>query len=298
MATTLDVPVQQPEVPERHPATSLQKPDPAMQSSLDRARSEFNMMLRYVLSEGLVIDDKTRSLIAQLQQEPEAPHFDTLMEAHGALSKIIAPATPLSLEATEPAPGWFGSLKRPPLVRAMIVIAVIAALGFVYTSLETQNLIVARLNWTFAAALGAVFYVLFTVHGYVKDRTFDPRYNSLYVIRFCLGVLAGLILAIVLENWLLSNNTANTNSTNGFDIRSVGAAVIALLGGFSAEAVYQILQRMVEILLAAVRGDDSGSAKAKASQEASTELLTLADDPAMPQALKSKAIAAAKKLAA
>ena len=44
--------------------------------------------------------------------------------------------------------------------------------------------------------------------------------------------------------------------------------------------------------------DDSDSAKAKASQQASSELLTLADDPDMPAELKSKAIAAAKKLVA
>lgn len=274
-------------------------------SEFEKARDEFNLMLRYVLSEGLPIDDKTRSLIAAVQQgvapallgaAPQGP-FDTLLQAHAALSKIIAPATPLSLEATEPGPGWFASLKRPPLVRAMIIIAIISAVGFVVT-IANKGLITEKLNWTFAAALGAVFYVLFTAHSYVKDRTFDPRYNSLYVIRFFLGVLAGLILAIVLERWFPSTNAGNASNANGQDIRNVGPAVIALLGGFSTEAVYQILQRLVEILLAAVRGDNSDSAKAEASQQASTELLVLADDPAMPPDLKSKAIAAAKKLAA
>jgi hypothetical protein len=281
------------DVQEPSPKKQIRQSNSISQNEFEKARNEFNLMLRYILSEGLEIDDKTRPLIAAVQQdaEPEGPsRFDKLMQAHGALSKVIAPATPLSLEATEPAPGWFGSLRRPPLVRAMIIVAVIAAVGFVYTSIEDpqKSLIVDRLNWMFAAALGAVFYVLFTAHGFVKDRTFDPRYNSLYVIRFFLGVLAGLILAIVLEKW-------RPSAKGSIDL---GPAVIALLGGFSTEAVYQILQRLVEILLAAVRGDDSDRAKAKASQRASTELLALADDPTMPQELKSKAIAAAKKLAA
>ena len=281
------------------PTPDLHEQSSTNRDELGKARDEFNLMLRYVLSEGLPIDDKTRSLIAVVQQGvmPVVPEtaaegpFDTLLQAHAALSKIIAPATPLSLEATEPGPGWFASLKRPPLVRAMIGIAIVAAVGFVATSIEIESkgVITQRLNWTFAAALGAVFYVLFTAHSYVKDRTFDPRYNSLYVIRFFLGVLAGLILAIVTGTEFFNKNAG---------VKELGPSVIALLGGFSTEAVYQILQRLVEILLAAVRGDNSDSAKAKASQQASTELLVLADDPAMPPDLKSKAIAAAKKLAA
>ena len=312
---------------------SINAPEPKSNSTssteFERTQDEFELMLRYTLSEGLDVDDKTQALIAQVQQGLDRGQppvgFDTLMQAHLALSKIIAPATPLSLEATEPAPGWLGSLKRPPLVYAMIIIAAISVFGFVVTNiwvarsdnrstavgLAATNPGVARsydeipekLNWMFAAALGAVVYVLFTAHGYVKDRTFDPRYNSLYVIRFVLGVLSGLILAIVLQKWFPGSSTGTAsagtgNANSGPDIRILGPAVIALLGGFSTEAVYQILQRMVEILLAAVRGDDSDSAKAKASQQASSELLTLADDSDMPAALKSKAIAAAKKLTA
>ena len=176
----------------------------------------------------------------------------------------------------------------------MIVVAVVAIGGFVGTNILSamayRSEAIEKLNWCSAAALGAVFYVLFTAHSYVKDRTFDPRYNVLYVIRFVLGVLAGLILAIVLNQ---SSLFAKDSPASRF-----APAVIALLGGFSTEAVYQILQRMVDLLLAAIRGDDSDAAKAKASQAAQKELLTLADDPKMPPELKSKAIAAAKKVGA
>lgn len=149
----------------------------------------------------------------------------------------------------------------------------------------TTQAILERLNWLFSAALGAVFYVLFTALNYVKNRTYDPQYNSIYVIRFVLGVLAGLILAIVMQN-----------DFGGVTAKKFGPSVLALLGGFSTEAVYQILQRLVEVLLAAVRGDNSGAAKAKAAGDAQKELLNLADDSAMPVAMKSKAIASAKKL--
>lgn len=263
----------------------------------DQAVTEFDVMLRYALSEGLPIDDKTRLAVSAVQQKlaltPSLPNlpptpdlFGDLLAAHVALSQVIAPATPLSLKATEPASEWLGSLRRPPLVLGMIIVSVVAAIGFIISRIWLHE---SELTWCCAAALGAVFYVLFTALNYVKDRTFDPRYTPLYVIRFVLGVLAGLILATVLQNSQFIKTSA---------FKDTSLSVIALLGGFSTEAVYQILQRLVDILVAAVQGDNADAAKTKASQSAQKELLTLADDPAMPPDLKSKAIAAAKKVGA
>lgn len=309
---------------------------------LNQALLEFDLMLRYVLSEGLALDDQTQKAVIGVQQlllasekvsvsvsqpsvvvppepsfpvsptgptvaPPEPAFAELLMTAHAALAKLIAPATPLSLSATEPG-RRFGYLSNPPLIRWMIFIALFSVVGFLITSIvlnnskplaaaanasiatsvvlsPTEQAILERLNWLFSAALGAVFYVLFTALGYVKDRTYDPRYNSIYVIRFVLGVLAGLILAIVLQN-----------SFGADTVSKLGPSVIALLGGFSTEAVYQVLQRLVEVLLAAIRGDNSGTAQAKAAGNAREELLKLADDPATPIALKSKVLAAARKV--
>ncbi|MGA2903954.1 MAG: hypothetical protein ABSD98_08990 [Candidatus Korobacteraceae bacterium] len=276
--------------------------NPADPDQPDQALEEFKVMLRYVLSEGLEMDDQTLKDVVPVQEllrasgdKPlaEVPGMiDHVMAAHSALSRIIAPATPLSLAATEPGP-ILGYLGNPPLIMWMILIALVSAVGFLVTggvlSTYPNSILAQKLNWCFAAALGAVFYVLFTSLNYVKDRTYDPRYNSIYVIRFVLGVLAGLILAVVLETSLF-----NSSST----IKNLGPAVIALLGGFSTEAVYQILQRMVDLLLAAVRGDDSAAAKAKATDAARNELLKLADDPSTPDAMKSKVLAAAKKVGA
>jgi len=273
-----------------------------------QALDEFEMMLRYSLAEGLDLDETTRDTVATVQQtliavrnlpegaalpEPGMLIFvNQLMAAHSALSRIIAPATPLSLSATEPTER-LGYLGNPPLIMWMIFIAIVSAVGFVFTSVvygtANTGAVGQKLNWCFAAALGAVFYVLFTALDYVKDRTFDPRYNSIYVIRFVLGVLAGLILAIILGAPLFKNNTT---------ISSLGPAVIALVGGFSTEAVYQVLQRFVDLLLTAVRGDDSSAAKAKASDMARKELLKLAEDPEVSDRMKPKLLAAAKKVGA
>jgi hypothetical protein len=290
-------------------APVVQFKDSVERDDLDQTLREFNLMLRYVLAEGLQFDETTRHLVASVQgslidskgtlktggsNEPGTIDIGVLMSAHAALSKIIAPATPLSLQETESAPGLYGSLSRPPLIKWMIFLALISAVGFVVSGIvfgaSNTSSIAEKLNWCFAASLGAAFYVLFTALNYVKDRTFDPRYNSVYIIRFVLGVLAGLILAIVLGTSLSSSSTTSTAT------KILVPAVVALLGGFSTEAVYQILQRLVDMLLAAIRGDDSNAAKAKASETARKELLNLADDPGMPSEMKSKVLAAAKRV--
>jgi len=273
-----------------------------------QALDEFELMLHYALAEGLDLDETTRDTVATVQQtliairnlaegaalpEPGMLIFvGQLMAAHSALARIIAPATPLSLAATEPTER-LGYLGNPPLIMWMIFIAMVSAVGFVVTSVvfgtTNTGAVGQKLNWCFAASLGAVFYVLFTALNYVKDRTFDPRYNSIYVIRFVLGVLAGLILAIILGAPLFKNSST---------ISSLGPAVIALVGGFSTEAVYQVLQRFVDVLLTAVRGDDSSAAKAKASDAARKELLKLAEDPEVSDRMKPKLLAAAKKVGA
>jgi hypothetical protein len=107
------------------------------------------------------------------------------------------------------------------------------------------------------AALGAAFYVLLKTQPYLVNRSFDPKYNSVYISRFITGVVGGVILATTITQ--VGTGTATGTSKN------FSPGVLAILGGYAAEAVEQILQRLVEVLLAAVRGD--GSAQMQASVE-------------------------------
>lgn len=99
----------------------------------------------------------------------------------------------------------------------------------------------------FAAALGASFYVLFTAHRYVVRRTFNPEYSSVYVIRFGLGVVAGVILASIFDPETIMRNQTS--------LSTIGPGVIAILGGYAAEAVQLVLRRLVDVLLTVVQGD-------------------------------------------
>ncbi len=189
---------------------------------------------------------------------PDNTAMSILMDLHAKLSKVVAPATPVSIQMTTPSSGAWGFFWRPRLIGTMIIASIIAVVGFITTSVVQTGTATCsngyeNLNWIFAAALGAAFYTLFTAHDYVRNRTFDPTYNGVYVVRFILGVIAGFILAYVSSVYVFDTSGPN----------KLKPALVALLGGFSTEAVNQILQRLVDVLLAAVKGDGSSALKAK-----------------------------------
>lgn len=90
-----------------------------------------------------------------------------------------------------------------------------------------------------AAVLGAGFYSLFTAYQYISKRTYDPGYNIIYLVRFFLGIVSGMVLASI-------------------DIlpQKYNAITLGLIDGYSAEAVNQILLRITEIMVAAVKGSE------------------------------------------
>jgi hypothetical protein len=99
----------------------------------------------------------------------------------------------------------------------------------------------------FAAGLGAAFYNLNCMYNYIVTNSYDPRYVSSYWIRLVLGIVAGFMIAQMIE----------------LDIDSIyGKPMLALIGGYSVEVVSWTLGRFVETLKTLIQG----------SQESSVEL--------------------------
>ncbi len=100
-----------------------------------------------------------------------------LAAIHGRLSEIVAPATPrtLLLLATESAKGGFWKFLGPvPLVRGLMLVAILSLIALVCTSLSPQvdgsmdwakewgwSLLLEELFVISAAAIGASFFALF-----------------------------------------------------------------------------------------------------------------------------------------
>ena len=128
-------------------------------------------------------------------------------------------------------------------------------------NLETSGSFWTSLNAFFGAVLGASFYVLVKTQPYLANRSYDPKYNASYISRFFTGVIGGLILSIALGPFISGKLGTELD-------QSLSPGVIALLGGFSARAVELILQRLVEVLISAVRGDGSDDARTRLAASA------------------------------
>jgi len=124
---------------------------------------------------------------------------------------------------------------------------------------------ITRIDYTAlsGAMIGSFFYTIIRLQPYLENRTFDPKYNSAYANRLVTGIVAGVILAYVLRDWALANKSET--------IKNLSAGTIGIVGGFSAEAVQEVLQRIKDILLSLIRGDNSAQVQAKANaQQAAT----------------------------
>ena len=202
----------------------------------------------------------------------ELSHYArNLAMIHGQLADIIAPATPRTvlLLANEEAKGSMWRFLGPvPLIRRMMLVAIISLIGLILVSLSPEvnghpkhfslllnsgfSLLLNEIFLLSAAAIGASFAALFQANRYIQEATFDPLYESSYWIRFVLGILAGTMLASLLpiESYIKENGKVISGSLQGF-----GQPLLALLGGFSASAVYRILTRLTAAVEALVRGD-------------------------------------------
>jgi hypothetical protein len=93
-----------------------------------------------------------------------------------------------------------------------------------------------------AARLGASFSRLYKANSYITNGTFDPTYQASYWIRFFLGLISGLIMAVFISEEAF--DAANTESK--FLEDGIVRPLLAILGGFSADLAYTVLNRLVE----------------------------------------------------
>lgn len=215
-----------------------------------------------------------RSAETASEGKPDDPAKDTLprdpadllTQVHNRLAELVAPATPrtILLLAREEAKGSpLRFLGAVPLIRRLLIVALVSMCGFVWISLSEDvdgngfdllknsgfNLLLSELFLLFAASIGVSFANLFEAQRFIKDGTFDPKFESSYWVRHVLGLMAGTILALLVPIEALAAEQESTI------LQQLGKPMLALLGGFSASAVHRILSRLVAALETLVKGD-------------------------------------------
>ncbi|HEX8272699.1 MAG TPA: hypothetical protein VF615_08595 [Longimicrobiaceae bacterium] len=264
----------------------------------DQVLRECAEMVRYALSSGKRVPASLVGAVETALAAPAAGASDlpALAAAHERLAKLVAPATPqaLVLFADEESKQR-GMLRLPGpvrLVRRMSLAALVSVTLFIASSLSPRvshtsgdvldsfgwDLLANEVFWLASAGVGASFAMLFQVNEFIVDRSYDPKYESSYWIKFLIGVIAGFILVALIP--LDGLEGAAAGSEAAAKAQALARPTIAMLGGFSASAVYRILNRLMSTVEGLFRADPreeaalrEQAAGARAAEEAAATRL-------------------------
>lgn len=240
---------------------------------------EAHAMAEYALTNGSSIPASAISTLENYKVDKEYNGYidgvrtdlpiEPLIKAHVALTKTIQPAKPrtiLLLNHEKKHKSKLSFLGPVSLIRQLMIAGLISLSLFIGLSLFPQvnsqggNILASNgsallLNLLFyisAAGLGASFAALYKANGYITNGTFDPTHQSSYWIRFFLGLIAGLILAVLVSDEAF----VAANADGKFLEDGIVRPLLAILGGFSADLAYTILNRLVETFESLFRGSE------------------------------------------
>ncbi len=214
----------------------------------DAITHEINQMLAFAVHNGKTINTDVIPLI-------EKESFDNLIHAHNMLCLNVAPATPKSIAYTfelNENEKDKSLLTKLPLVRNLIIMAIIFLTTFILTGqsslvnnasldlgvMQNQGLgLVLNLGYLASiSGLGVVFYLLKDVTTSVKNGTLIPEDSIYYVALIVLGIISGLVVSEILNVYI----------TDADKIDLFNKSVLALIGGFSTDAIFSVLQGIID----------------------------------------------------
>ncbi|MBF02458.1 MAG: hypothetical protein CMP76_04090 [Flavobacterium sp.] len=214
---------------------------------IDELSTEINNMLSFASYNGIIINTDINSLI-------QNSSVDDLINAHNLLAKNIAPATPKSIAYSKKLyekEKDKSFLNKLPLVRNLIFLALFFLLTFIISGLSPlvnndsldegvlsnhgTSLLVNLGFLASVSGLGVVFYLLKSVSTSVKEGTLVPEDTIYYIALIILGLISGLMSSEVLS--LYTDNPDKINLIN--------KSVLALIGGFSSDGIFTILQGII-----------------------------------------------------
>jgi len=252
-------------------------PSSAVLSLKEQLIQESCSMVRHLVTNGTRVPAQLVHTIDQFEMASEQGRrvdVVALAAAHERLARLVAPAKPGTLYLLDEAYHPSGQISLGPvkLVRDLVRVAMACVAVFIVLSvvelvdahaaidvfgvepptgpvrgeatgdnhtMMVIKIILERVFWLSAAGIGASFAMLFQLNDQIVSRTYDPDETASYWVKFFLGVVAGFILVALVP---IDTGAVDTGA------EALGPPTIALLGGFSASAVYRILTRMVEAL--------------------------------------------------
>ena len=264
----------------------------------DQVYQECRAMAEYAFANGLPVPVGTINTIEGYANPPAADTPDTaaappdlggLVAAHQVLANLIKPALPrtiLLLDSEQKSGNTWRFLGPVAIIRQMMIASFVSMACFILLALSPDVTVGAGdilksnglpllenlLFYIAAAGLGAGFAALYKANSYITQGTFDPTYHTSYWIRFFLGLIAGLVLSVMISDDALGGGVKAASSTNnGFIDPAFARPMLAMLGGFSADLLYTVLNRLVETVASLFQGSAKTLIEMKA-QEAESQL--------------------------
>ncbi|MFK8058594.1 MAG: hypothetical protein AB8B78_00720 [Polaribacter sp.] len=208
---------------------------------------EINSMLSFAVYNGITVNTEVNSLI-------QNSTVDDLINAHNLLCKNVAPATPKSIRFTKKLnqeSNGKSIFNKLPLLRNLILLALFFLIAYIATGMTTEvnndsldkgmmdnsgiPLLLNIVYLSSIAGLGVLFYLLKEVSTSLKNGSLIPENAISYVSQIILGIIAGLIMSEIIAFY-----TKDPQQINLFN-----KSVLALIGGFSSDAIFSILQGVI-----------------------------------------------------
>lgn len=214
---------------------------------INELSEEINNMLSYAVYNGIIIKTEVNSLI-------QNSNVNDLINAHNLLCKNIAPATPKSiyfLKGLTRNSSKKMFISRLPGIRNLLLLALFFLIMFIVSgmSVEVNSVNLARgilgndgfrllkiiIYLASISGMGVLFFLLKNIITSLKEGTLIPEDSVEYSIQILLGIIAGIIMTEIVPSSFLNNSS--------FD-----KPVLALLGGFSSDAIFSILKGTIDKL--------------------------------------------------
>lgn len=214
---------------------------------IEELNREINNMLSFAVYNGIIVNTEVNTLI-------QNSSVDNLINAHNLLCKNVAPATPKSIRFTKKL-NQEGNNKtvfnKLPLLRNLVLLAVLFLIAFIVTAMskEVNNdsldkgmmdnsgipLLLNIIYLGSVAGLGVLFFLLKDVSNSLKKATLIPENAISYVTQIILGIISGLIISEIISFY----------TTDPQQINLFNKSILALIGGFSSDAIFSILQGII-----------------------------------------------------
>jgi len=233
------------------------------------------VLLDYAIGEGLALEaDRLDIIQGEGDMTTHTASIEQLVQAYNYLIGIVHPVntkTILILAKNKESHPIMRMLGPLPIIRQFMVVGIISLITMLTISISS-HLNIKTINFSLleddgrdqayrlifliaCSGVGASFYSLFKISKYLSRNTFDVSYGYSYWIRFILGIVAGVLLSELLIDFLGVNEVQEGKSVQPLDSNYLLKPVLAILGGFSADLVYRILNKLVDTFESIFSGD-------------------------------------------